>query len=333
MKYRSSFLLFTVRIIFADSTDFDPEQYRTRIITAHRVQSALRIDGILDEALYENPPINTFIQAEPDNGQLASEKTDVWIGFDDGSLYIGARCWDSNPSAIIGLMGRRDNFSNSDEFQIAIDAYNDKRSGFFFVINPVGAIKDGTISNDSRFDDTWDGIWDSKTQIDDKGWTVEMRIPFSQLRFEKKEEYIWGFNIGRQIQRRSEQARLTYVPRDEPGIVSKFAELHGIKNINPPRRLEFIPYVTSGYSLLPREKDNPFYRGKDSYGRVGGDIKIGIGSNLTIDATINPDFGQVESDPATLNLSDFETTYSEKRPFFVEGSSIFAFGTGGPTNQ
>ncbi|NQV38098.1 MAG: carbohydrate binding family 9 domain-containing protein, partial [Candidatus Marinimicrobia bacterium] len=266
-------------------------------------------------------------------GKLSTEKTEAWIGVDDGVLYIGARCWDSQPDSIVGLMGRRDNFANSDEFQIGIDAYNDKRSGFFFVINPVGAIIDGTISNDSWLDENWDGIWEAKAQIDDQGWTLEMRIPFSQLRFDKQDEYVWGIGIGRKIQRRDEQSFTTFYPRGESVLASKFAELHGIKNINPPRRMEFIPYAASGYSSLPDEKDNPYYLGSDAYGRVGGDIKIGIGSNLTIDATINPDFGQVESDPASLNLSDFETIYGEKRPFFVEGSSIFTFGTGGPSNR
>lgn len=332
MKY-VTFILLALVMVRAQSESINPEDFRFRSFTAHRLDHPLRVDAQLNEAIYQQPAITNFIQIDPDNGSPATEKTEVWIGYDDDALYVGARCWDSQPDSIVGLLGRRDNFQNSDEFQVAIDAYNDNRSGYFFVVNPSGAVKDGAISNDSRFDDNWDGIWDAHTRIDDQGWTVEMRIPFSQLRFNKQKEYVWGIGLGRRIQRKSEHALITWSPRDEYGIVSKFAYLEGIANINPPRRLEFIPYITSGYDHLPAQNDNPFYHGKDIYRRLGGDIKIGLGSNLTIDATFNPDFGQVESDPATLNLSDFETYYSEKRPFFVEGSSIFNFGSGGPRNQ
>ena len=230
-------------------------------------------------------------------------------------------------------MGRRDSNFNSDLFQVIIDAYNDKRSGFFFMINPSGAIQDGTFSNDSRGDDSWDGIWDGKTTIDEHGWTAEMRIPYSQLRFNQQDEYTWGILLGRMIQRRNEQVLFTYIERGESGVISHAATLKGISNIQPPKRREFIPYITSGYSSLPSTKDNPFLNGKDTNFGIGTDIKLGIGSNLTVDATINPDFGQVEVDPSVINLSAYETYYQEKRPFFIEGADIFSFGSGGPTNR
>lgn len=323
----------TGAILWPAPKDFDPNPYRTRKVTALRLTEPLKIDGHLDEDLYNREPITTFIQSEPDNGKLASQPTEVWVGFDDGAVYIGARLWDSQPDSIIGLMKRRDGHGNSDEFQVAIDAYHDLRSGFFFTINPSGAIGDGTIANDNWMDDTWDGIWYGKTTVNSDGWTAEMRIPFSQLRFDKKTDYVWGINFGRQIQRRAEHSLLVWTPRGESGIVSKFAELHGISDIDPPKRMEAAPYLTTGFSSLPDTRDNPFYKGHDAYNRIGGDLKLGIGNNITLDATINPDFGQVESDPASLNLSDFETTYEEKRPFFVEGSSIFSFGSGGPSNN
>jgi hypothetical protein len=326
-------LFFIPVFLFSADKPFNPDDYITREIEAHRLLVPLKIDGFLNEPLYTSTPNRTFIQEDPDNGEPATEQTDVWVGYDNSALYIGARLWDSQPDSIVKRMARRDDDTNSDLFAVAIDSYHDRRSGFFFVVNPVGAIQDGTISNDSWFDDTWDGIWEQKTRIDDQGWTVEIRIPFSQLRFNKQDEYTWGINFKRYLQRRNEESTFTYKPRGETGFVSRFALLNGIKNISPPRRIEFTPYLTSGYSRLPSKQDNPFFNGKDSKLGVGTDFKIGIGSNLTIDATFNPDFGQVEVDPSTINLSAYETYYEEKRPFFIEGSSIFSFGNGGPSNR
>ncbi len=333
MKYNTYFIASLLLFPALYPQEINPDDYRNRVINAVRLSSPIHIDGLLEESLYQTQKYTNFIQSDPDNGKPASERTEFWVGYDDKAIYVGARCWDSQPDSIVGRMGRRDNLGNSDEFQIAIDAYNDNRSAFFFVINPVGTVADGTISNDSWFDDTWDGIWDGKTKVDQYGWTAEMRIPFSQIRFPKQDVYTWGFEVGREIQRRSEHSLYSYFARDESGFVSKFATLKGIENIQPPRRLEFIPYATAGTRLVTSESGNPFYYVLDSFGRTGGDIKIGLGSSFTIDATVNPDFGQVESDPATLNLSDFETIYGEKRPFFVEGSSIFSFGSGGPSSR
>ncbi|MFQ6676232.1 MAG: DUF5916 domain-containing protein [Fidelibacterota bacterium] len=319
--------------LLAGAVDFNPDDYRHVTMTAARLDNPLRIDAVLNEPLYDLPSFQTFIQLDPDNGELASEKTEVWVGYDDAALYIGARLWDESPDSIVGRMGRRDEDTNSDQFQVAVDSYHDKRSGFFFIVNPSGAIMDGTISNDSWFDETWDGIWEAKTSIDDGGWTVEMRIPFSQLRFGRQDEYTWGLGIGRVIQRRREQSLNTYIPRGESGLVSHFATLQGISHVQPPSRLEILPYVTGGYASLPSRETNPFFNGRDITRAAGADLKVGLGSNLTVDATFNPDFGQVEVDPSVINLTDYETFYQEKRPFFVEGAGIFSFGRGGPTNR
>ncbi len=327
------FIIIIFTISYASGSQFNPEEYRQREIYALRLDEPLHIDGQLAEPIYQTPPNQTFIQNEPDNGQPASQLTDVWVAYDDAALYVAARLWDNQPDSIVTRMGRRDADFNSDMFQVVIDSYNDKRSGFFFFINPSGAIQDGTFYNDGWSDGSWDGIWDGKTAIDEDGWTAEIRIPYSQLRFNEQDEYIWGILFGRVIQRRSEQDLYTYLARGESGLVSHSAELKGIQNIQPPKRLEFSPYITSGYSSLPSTEDNPFFNGNDTNFGIGTDIKLGIGSNLTVDATINPDFGQVEVDPSVINLSAYETYYSEKRPFFVEGASIFSFGRGGPTNR
>ena len=302
-------------------------------LTAYRLNGPLKLDGILSESIYSNSPFNHFVQVDPDNGEPANERTEVWISYDDAAIYAGWRLWDSRADSITTRMSRRDADNNSDEIQFAIDSYNDNRSGFYFIVNPSGAIQDGTIANDGWFDDTWDGIWEYATKIDDTGWTVEMRIPFSQLRFNQQQEILMGLGLGRVIKRKNEHDLSFSAPRGEPGIVSRFGELKGIQNIRPPKRIEVIPYVTSNYASLPSEDDNPFYNGHNSNFDIGTDLKLGIGNNLTIAATINPDFGQVEVDPSVINLSAYETYYDEKRPFFVEGSSIFSFGSGGPTNR
>ena len=331
--HRIIFLIASVSVLYASDTLFNAEDYKQREIFALRLDEPLRIDGLLTEPIYQTPPNQTFIQLEPDNGVPASEATDVWVAYDDAALYVSARLWDSQPDSIVVRMGRRDANFNSDLFQVIIDAYNDKRSGFFFMINPSGAIQDGTFSNDSWSDGSWDGVWDGKTTIDEYGWTAEIRIPYSQLRFNQQDEYTWGIHLGRMIQRKNEQDLFTYIERGESGVISHAATLKGIRDIQPPKRREFTPYITSGYSSLPSTKDNPFLNGKDTNFGIGTDIKLGIGSNLTVDATINPDFGQVEVDPSVINLSAYETYYQEKRPFFIEGADIFSFGRGGPTNR
>ena len=330
---RIMFLITFVSVLYANDSLFIAEDFKQREITAIRLDEPLRIDGLLTEPIYQTPPNQTFIQLEPDNGVPASEATDVWVAYDDAALYVSARLWDSRPDSIVARMGRRDANFNSDLFQVIIDAYNDKRSGFFFMINPSGAIQDGTFSNDSWSDGSWDGIWDGKTTIDEHGWIAEMRIPYSQLRFNQQDEYVWGIHLGRMIQRKNEQVLFTYIERGESGVISHAATLKGIRNIQPPKRREFTPYITSGYSAIPSEKDNPFFNGSDTNIGIGTDIKLGIGSNLTVDATINPDFGQVEVDPSVINISAYETYYQEKRPFFIEGADIFSFGRGGPTNR
>lgn len=329
-----SFIIIITFFAQAQTEVFNPEDYRNREVTAIRLEQPLNIDGILDESFYSTKANGHFIQYEPNNGVLGSEETEFWVGYDDNALYIGAMMHDSSPDSIVARMSRRDpRGESSDILYMVIDSYHDKRSGFWFGINPVGSIADGTISNDSRFDDAWDGIWDGQGRINENGWSTEIRIPFSQLRFNKSDENIMGIGLGRRIHRRNEMDFFTFIARDESGMVSHFATLSGIKNINPPKRLEMTPYLTSNYGILKREDENPFYNGKDSKINIGTDIKVGIGNNLTIDATINPDFGQVEVDPSVINLSAFETFYREKRPFFIEGANIFRFGVGGPTNN
>ena len=302
-------------------------------VIAIRINQPINIDGKLDEGIWkDSKEITGFIQRNPDEGKPATEKTIVKILYDDDAIYIGARMFDNSPDSIIARLVRKDSYSNSDQFMVFFDPYKDKRSGYFFGLTAAGTFKDGVLSNDDWDDDDWDAVWEGKVNIDDKGWTAEMKIPFSQMRFKLSKENIWGVNFKRNISRHNESNYLSYVPKTESGFVSHFYDLYGLTNIKPQNKLEIVPYVTAKSTFTQKEIGNPFNDGSSFLSDVGIDLKYGLGSNLTLNATINPDFGQVEIDPAVINLSDVETFFSEKRPFFVEGSSIFNFGRGGARN-
>jgi len=304
-----------------------PEQ---RVVQALRAEEPIDIDGLLNEKVWKTEPTNGFTQNDPQDGAPSSEKTNVWVAYDDKALYIGAFCHDSDPKKIIGLLGRRDSQIDSDWFMFAVDPYYDKRTGYLFGVNPAGSITDEALSNDVNDDSSWDGVWESKAVINGQGWTVEMKIPFNQIRFPKQDEYVWGVNFIRIIKRKNEKASFAWVPKNESAFVSRFARLEGIHAISPGRHVEFLPYTVGQGQFRPAEQGNRFERGHKYLGNMGFDLKLGLKSNLTLDATVNPDFGQVEVDPAVVNLSAYETYYEEKRPFFIEGASIFNnFGRGG----
>ncbi len=307
-----------------------PDPQEQKIVQAVRADGSIKIDGILDEKVWQQGGISDFIMSDPHDGSQPTERTEVWVAYDEKALYVAARLYDSQPQLIRKRLGRRDDFVESDWFVFAVDPYYDRRSGFQFAVNPSGSIVDWTLYNDVSSDDTWDGIWEWKTSIDQKGWAVEMRIPYHQLRFSKKEEYLWGVNFKRIIKRKNETVGFVWIPKEDSAYVSRFAKLVGIANIRPGRHIEILPYVVTQAELSPAEPGNPFQTGEKFLANTGIDLKVGLKSNLTLDATVNPDFGQVEVDPAVINLSDYETYYSEKRPFFIEGANIFdEFGQGG----
>ncbi len=306
---------------------------RRRVQTVRR-ELPLTIDGRLDEAAWQQAPaIEGFKQREPVEGAEPTERTVVRVLYDDEALYIGARMYDSAPDSILARLGRRDAQLESDAFGFFIDPYLDRRTGFYFAVNAAGTLLDGTLMNDDWDDDSWDGVWQARVRIDDEGWTAELRIPYSQLRFHKKDRQVWGINFRRDIARKNEQQFLVYTPRSESGFVSRFVELTGIDEIRPPRQIEVTPYVTTRAAFTDAASGDPFNDGSEVTPDLGADFKVGLTSNLTLNGTVNPDFGQVEVDPAVVNLSDFETFFPEKRPFFIEGASIFNFGRGGSNNN
>ncbi len=300
-------------------------------VRAVRLGEPLSLDGRLDDPAWaQAQPSTRFTQRQPREGDPATERTEVRLLYDDDALYVGARLYDAAPDSVVALLARRDRVVSADRFTVYIDAYHDRRSGFYFGVNAAGTLYDGTLYNDDWNSDTWDGVWDARVVRDSLGWTAEMRIPYSQLRFERRDVHVWGINYKREIARRNEQSYLVMRPSNASGFVSRFADLVGIERVSPPARLEVLPYVTGRAEYLDHDAGDPFNDGSRLGSDVGADFKLGIGSNLTVDATVNPDFGQVEVDPAIVNLSDVETFFEERRPFFIEGGTIFTnFGFGG----
>ncbi|MFA6469878.1 MAG: DUF5916 domain-containing protein [Bacteroidota bacterium] len=303
-------------------------------VKAFKLNQPVTVDGKLDETAWQMiSPISDFKQKEPNQGEAPSEKTEVWIAYDDAALYIAARLYDSSPDSIMALLDRRDNMNTADWFGVFLDPYRDKRTGNYFVVGPSGTMADGVLYNDDWDDSDWDGVWEGKSSIDEYGWTMEMRIPFSQLRFQDKEQQVWGINFRRDIGRKNETDYLVYTPRMESGYVSRFQELVGIEGIKPAKALEILPFATTKAEYTHPAPGNPFNNGSRYTPEFGADVRYGLSSNLILNATVNPDFGQVEVDPAVVNLSDVESFFNEKRPFFVEGANIFTnYGQGGGRN-
>ena len=287
--------------------------------------AAPRVDGRLDEPAWALAPLfGDFIQRDPNEGQPAVERTEVRVVFTDDALYVGVRAFDSYPDQVRGQLTRRDQESPSDWIIVAVDSYHDRRTAFQFWVNPAGVKRDVYVFNDGDEDDAWDAVWDVSVMRDAAGWAAEYRIPFSQLRFTAGTDR-FGFNVGRVVNRLNETSMWRLIPKNQPGDVSHYGDLEGLAGIRPPRRLEIRPYTVARAERTIAEDGNPFETGGAAGATAGADLKLGIGPNLTLDATINPDFGQVEADPAVVNLSAFETFYPEKRPFFTEGVNIFRF--------
>jgi hypothetical protein len=301
-----------------------------RVVRAVRAVEPIPVEGRLEEKIWLGEAAEGSTQSDPKDGEPSTERTEVWVAYDDHAIYVAAFCYDSEPSKIIARLGRRDAQNDADWFVFAVDPYYDKRSGYLFSVNPAGSISDMVLSNDVSEDESWDGVWEAKAHVNGQGWTVEMRIPFNEIRFPKKDEYVWGVNFLRMIKRKNEKTAFSWVPKSDSAFVSRFARLEGIQGISPGRHVEFMPYAVGNAQFQPAETGNPFQTGHRALGNAGFDLKVGLKSNLTLDATVNPDFGQVEVDPAVINLSAYETYYQEKRPFFIEGASLFRqFGRGG----
>jgi hypothetical protein len=290
------------------------------------------IDGRLDDPAWRAaPPLTDLRQRDPHEGAMASESTAVRFVYDGDALYVGFRGYDGDTAGIVSHLVRRDQRVSADQFTVSLDSYGDGRTAFAFSVNPSGARRDVFIYNDGGGrDDSWNPVYEWATRVDALGWTAELRIPFSQLRFPGGDSLAFGLRVQRIIPRLHEEDNWPFFPRDLVGEVSHYGRLVGLDGLPRPRRVELLPYTAGSASFQPAELGNPFVTGQRGTVRGGTNLKLGMTSAMTLDLTINPDFGQVEADPSVVNLTAFESFFPEKRPFFVEGVNLFQFGLGAP---
>ena len=296
-------------------------------ISAARRAGDVRIDGRLDDAAWRAAePYTAFRQTDPDEGSPGSQRTEARVLIDNDAIYVGMRMFDSEPRRIQAQLTRRDVSVEGDQVEVFFDSYHDHLTGYVFRLSALGAQRDAALSENSQ-DVSWDPVWDGAATIDSEGWSAEFRIPLSQLRYDPNDaEHVWGLQLSRKIARNGELQVFAFTPKTAQSGINTYGHLTGLGRLPAPRQIELVPYVVAKNEHPTAEAGDPFRRRNELAPGAGLDVKYGITSNLTLNATFNPDFGQVEVDPAVVNLSAFETFFPERRPFFVEGASIFGFG-------
>lgn len=298
---------------------------KKKYFTQH-LQGEINLDGVPDEEAWKAVEWGgDFTQWQPHGGAAPSQPTSFKILYDDKALYLAYRCYDPSPDSIVKRMGRRDEFPG-DWVEINIDSYHDLRTAFSFTLSVSGVRGDEFVSNDgNNWDANWNPIWFAKTHINDTGWTAEVKIPLSQLRYGNEPEKVWGFQVTRRLFRKEERSTWQYIPQNSGVWVSRFGELHGLKNIPMHRQVEIAPYVIAQADQYKKEPGNPFAKGFDAKLTGGMDGKVAVTNDLILDFTINPDFGQVEADPSQVRIDGFQNFFEERRPFFIESRNIFNF--------
>ncbi|MCW4452084.1 carbohydrate binding family 9 domain-containing protein [Kaistella sp. BT6-1-3] len=321
MKTRilSAFLILTSGLILSQNTAKD--SISRKKATAVKITKSPKIDGILDEGVWENAPsAANFIERRPNNGKPAVEslKSEVKILYDDTGIYFGAVLFDNEPTKIAKELTERDNIENDDIFGVTLNGYNDHQQSLEFLVTPAGVQADAKLTNDFGEDFSWNAVWFSAVKITETGWVVEMKIPYSELRFPKKQIQEWGINILRLVNRTSTTYDWNFVDNKKGSYMLYDGVLNGIENINPPTRLSFLPYFSTYLNSFDGTTDANFNGGMD--------LKYGINDAFTLDLTLIPDFGQTSFDKSVLNLSPFEVQFQEQRPFFTEGTELFSKG-------
>ncbi len=298
-----------------------PEYTTSRLVTPKPV-----IDGKLDDECWKHGTwAGDYTQFIPNEGAKPTYPTELNIQYDDKNLYIAFRAYDGEPDKIVRMAGVRDE-TVGDMMGLTFDSYRDYRTGFEFTITAWGQKVDLVLFNPMNWDFNWNAVWKGKVGTEDSAWVAELEVPLSQLRYSNKDEQVWGMHTWRWISRLSEESNWEKQSKTGPGMLYNFGELKGIKGLKPSRRLEIMPFALGELNTMKEQPGNPFTEnGRLWKGNAGLDAKIGVSSNFTIDLTVNPDFGQVESDPSVMNLTAFETFYEEKRPFFLEGLTIFDY--------
>lgn len=311
------FLLLATFVVFGQKRTYQTNRFKGE---------APKIDGYLTEEAWESVDwAGDFTQWMPSNGASPSQATEFKIIYDDNYLYVAIKALDSVPEEIVKRMSRRDGFQG-DFVEINIDSYHDYLTAYSFSATAAGVKGDEKITKDGEnWNDTWDPIWYLNTSSNEKGWIAEFKIPLTQLRFSSDSVQVWGLEVKRRLYRKDERSVWQAIPNEQSGYVSRFGELHGLTNLQPKRQIDVTPYAVGSYEHYKEEEGSPFYDGDDWKARAGVDAKIGLTNNLTMDLTINPDFGQVEADPSEVNLSAFESYFDEKRPFFIEGRNIYNY--------
>jgi hypothetical protein len=324
---RKIFIAVTIFLLLISSS-FGQNSEKKRYKATH-ISESPSIDGVIDDKVWnEGEWTDDFTQFEPYNGKKPSQHTEFKILFDDNNLFVAIKSFDSSPDSIIKRLTRRDH-DDGDMVAIIFDSFHDQRTGFFFGVSVGGVKSDQMMTNDGQNEDqSWDPNWWVATSINSEGWIAEMKIPFSQLRFEKNSGDVWGLEVLRTIYRKAETCIWQPIPQDAPGIIHMMGEMSGVEKVKPRKIFDVTPYGVAQVERFPSEEGNPFATGKRGKLNAGLDAKIGVTNNLTMDLTINPDFGQVEADPSEVNLTAYETFFQEKRPFFIEGSNIVNFGLG-----
>jgi len=317
--FLSAFLILTSGLILSQNTATD--NISRKKATAVKINKSPKIDGILDEGVWQNAPsAANFIERRPNNGKPAVEslKSEVKILYDDTGIYFGAVLFDNEPSKIAKELTERDNIENDDIFGVTLNGYNDHQQSLEFLVTPAGVQADAKLTNDFGEDFSWNAVWFSAVKITETGWVVEMKIPYSELRFPKKQIQEWGINILRLVNRTSTTYDWNFVDNKKGSYMLYDGVLNGIENINPPTRLSFLPYFSTYL--------NSFNGKTDANVNGGMDLKYGINDAFTLDLTLIPDFGQTSFDKSVLNLSPFEVQFQEQRPFFTEGTELFSKG-------
>lgn len=301
------------------------------VLRAVRILEPPLIDGRLSDEVWRQAPVaDHFRQRDPNEGQAATERTEIRVLYDDDAIYVGARLFDTEPALISRRVTARDEHPDADCVTIFLDPRHDHRTGVTFTVTAAGSQYDSVVSNDTFQDSSWNAVWASAVSHDGQGWSAELRIPFSQLRFNASERQTWGFNVSRYIRRKNETVWLEFWPKNDNGLASRMMHLTGLDGVRARRRLEVAPYTAVRQEFVEAEAGDPFNDGARLFGSIGLDVKTSVRGGLVLDATINPDFGQAEVDPAVVNLTAYETFFDEKRRFFIEGSEIFNnFGRGG----
>lgn len=317
--------LLVITFSMASADDAEPTERVVPELQAYRINPhAPVIDGVLSDAIWDSSNIqrtSSFTQREPDDGMAPTESTTVAVAYDDDAVYVAFWCYDSEPDKVTGQLVRRDREAESDCVTFRVDPFHDHQTGHAFEVSAAGVQRDCRYYNENNADMSWDAVWESGVSRQPWGWSAEIRIPYHCLRFSNKEEHIWGVDFQRRISRKEEYARWAHVPVSTGGFVSNFGHLTGLRGIVSASHLELLPYAVSSVETEPTSPGNP--NGRDLLGNAGFDLKYALSSNLVLDATFNPDFGQVELDQPVINLSTYETFFSERRPFFLEGSDLY----------